>query len=156
MGIFDRFTEPMPLVSAILSGNINHVRRHIKKGVNLNEKIKGEMAYPLHYASHSYANIVELLIENGADVNVKSDEGKTPLHGAAFVGYEEGVRILLKYGADVNARDENGLTPLGEALSPGIYGLTRLFNSPPTVAEIEERKNKKIIAMILQEHGGIL
>ena len=45
---------------------------------------------------------VKLLISEGADVNVKNDEGLTPLHYAAFKGHKEIVELLLAHGADVN------------------------------------------------------
>lgn len=42
-----------------------------------------------------HAKIVQLLIENGADVNIKNNEGLTPLHAAADFGkhFREIIRI---------------------------------------------------------------
>ena len=49
----------------------------------------------------------------GADVNVKGDGGRTPLHEAAFNRHKEVVELLIDKDADVNAMDElEGLTPL--------------------------------------------
>jgi ankyrin repeat protein len=48
---------------------------------------------------------VKLLISEGADVNVKNDEGLTPLHCAAREGHKEIVELLLAHGADVNIGD---------------------------------------------------
>jgi dihydroorotase-like cyclic amidohydrolase len=50
---------------------------------------------------------VKLLISEGADVNVKNDEGLTPLHYAAREGHKEIVELLLAHGADVNISEEN-------------------------------------------------
>jgi len=69
---------------------------------------------------------VNLLINNGADVNLAAKDGWTPLHAASsgFVGnrgiqvkykeynHYEIFRILLDSGADINARTEDGWTPL--------------------------------------------
>lgn len=33
-----------------------------------------------------HAQIVQLLLKNGADINIKSNQGLTPLHGAAEFG----------------------------------------------------------------------
>ncbi len=50
---------------------------------------------------------VKLLISEGADVNVKNDEGLTPLHWAAREGHKEIVELLLAHDADVNIGDAN-------------------------------------------------
>jgi len=52
------------------------------------------------------------LVSVGADVNAKSNFGKTPLHVAAENGYLKAVEILISAGANVNAKDKNGKIPL--------------------------------------------
>ena len=59
--------------------------------------------------------VVELLLEKGADVECKSDDGRRPLWWAAEKGYETAVKLLLEKGADVESKDDNGQTPLSRA-----------------------------------------
>jgi ankyrin repeat protein len=47
----------------------------------------------------SYVNIAIVLIAQGASVNVKDDDGLTPLSGAANLAYTDMVNILLQAGA---------------------------------------------------------
>jgi ankyrin repeat protein len=68
---------------------------------------------PIHAAVYSESQkLVELLVENGADINVKNKEvaNFTPLHIA--ISIEEPplqlVNYLLKRGANLNIPDENG------------------------------------------------
>ena len=58
---------------------------------------------------------VKRLIENGADVNIKDNDGDTPLHYAASGGHLDVVKFLVENGADVNAKDKYGRTPLDVA-----------------------------------------
>jgi ankyrin repeat protein len=60
---------------------------------------------------------VKLLVELGADVNVRNtDENQTALHGAAFIGANAIVQYLVDKGATMNVMDEMGQTPLSMAL----------------------------------------
>ena len=52
---------------------------------------------------------IERLIANGADVNVCTKHGTTPLMSA---GNQKTARVLLAHGADVNAQTPDGRTPL--------------------------------------------
>ena len=59
--------------------------------------------------------MLQLLIDNGADVNFKEAGNKTPLHRTASLPKEEGIEVLtylIEKGADVNAQDIDGNTPL--------------------------------------------
>ena len=55
---------------------------------------------------------VRELIKQGASVNVRDEEMRTPLHQAVLGGMFGLVCLLLESGADVNARDQDGYTPL--------------------------------------------
>ena len=55
--------------------------------------------------------VAQFLMENGADINVKSSMG-SPLMAAVVKGNIEIVKALLAKKADVNATDANGITAL--------------------------------------------
>ena len=58
--------------------------------------------------------LIEFLVENGANVNVKGiyDSNYTPLHAAALRGNFGIVKLLIKHRAKIDAKDKNERTPL--------------------------------------------
>jgi len=85
--------------------------------------------FPLHFASspeHHGPEIVRLLLEHGAAVDLKTDVGNTPL---CLLSWDDGnledAKILLKHGADPNIKFFNG--PLYRTLKKGHPGLVQLL-----------------------------
>jgi ankyrin repeat protein len=59
--------------------------------------------------------IIKLLIDNGADVNIKDDNGNTSLIDACQHIYNQNpelIKLLIKNGADVNNRNKHGVTAI--------------------------------------------
>ncbi len=54
---------------------------------------------------------VEMLLDQGADVNQKNGDSGTPLHVAVFMGRVESAKRLLEAGANPETKDGNGNTP---------------------------------------------
>jgi ankyrin repeat protein len=75
---------------------------------------------PLHFAAR-------LLLENGAKANALDNDGVTPLHVAAGMGYRDLAELLLSNGAAVNAEDNKHETPLRSALVQGYDNVVNLL-----------------------------
>jgi ankyrin repeat protein len=68
-----------------------------------------------HAAGFGAVETMRLLLDRGADVNVKNRRGSTPLHWA--IHGEAKVRLLIARGATINVRQIEGRTPLFLAAS---------------------------------------
>lgn len=79
-------------------------------------KTYGSTSFPLGFGRK---DVVEFLLQNGANVHARDDGGLIPLHNACSFGHAEVVNMLLSHGADSNARDNWDYTPLHEAAIKG-------------------------------------
>ena len=87
---------------------------------------------PLHMAAGPWgawdAEIMEVLLDRGANPNARDNNNSTPLHHSSWwikgtyakrQGTVEGTSLLLKHGAIIDAEDNEGMTPLQLALDHG-------------------------------------
>ncbi|KAI1091578.1 ankyrin [Rostrohypoxylon terebratum] len=89
------------------------------------------MSSTLHLAAEEgYVDVVKYLLENGADVNAKTKDLKTPLHSAISSkanGMSDIIGLLIDHDAELNCRDERGLTPLMNACLEGKWEIVKLL-----------------------------
>jgi ankyrin repeat protein len=92
--------------------SIEKVKLLVARGANVN----GGLYQPtIHAGIRSWSReIVEFLIQHGADLNAKDQWGRgyTPLQRAAITGSTDLTKLLLEAGADIDAKDERGQTAL--------------------------------------------
>jgi uncharacterized protein len=97
---------------AIFFGHGALARWLIEKGADVNEPAdNAQRVAPLHAAAAVRDHeTMRVLLERGADPNVKQQMELTPLHGAASRGDIEMAKLLLENGADRNAHTSDGMT----------------------------------------------
>ena len=94
-------------------------------GIALLQACLAEAGSALHNAvSRGDMATIHRLLSAGADVNVVSKTGYTPLHGAAESGHERVIEVLLKHGARVTA-DIYGMAPQHYAAEQGHESVFR-------------------------------
>lgn len=96
---------------AVITNDINAIRQHIAAGSDLNVKDPFGGSSPLITAS-LFGNLeaATLLVNAGAELNAKNNEGSTAVHTAAFFCYPEIVKMLLDKEADKTLRNNYGAT----------------------------------------------
>ena len=104
--------------SAAAEGNLNSVKKYLAKGLDINAKGGSLKSSALLSATlYDQVKMTEFLIQNGADVNAKGDDGGTALHAAAFLGQYEIAKLLIQNGADVDARNNEGETVINGTMA---------------------------------------
>ncbi len=67
----------------------------------------------MHLASESgHAEILKVLIDNGASVKALDQDGATPLQLAAYNGSTYAWKVLIEYGEAVKAKDNETYTAI--------------------------------------------
>lgn len=95
---------------------------------NINEMVSNETLLYIA-ASNGDLEIVALLIDEGANVNVGNNHNCTPLHAAVSSNNPDVVALLLKKKANPNACNNNNNTPLH-------YAVREFFQEIGTNSEI--------------------
>jgi ankyrin repeat protein len=105
-----------PIHHAAYEGDLKKVREIIEKDpsqINIQDSSGWN---PLHLASgKGHIEIVEFLLNHGADTELENIHGQRPLWLAAKFGRYETIKTLLEHGAKVNHKDKHGRTPLHDA-----------------------------------------
>jgi len=112
-------------------GDMEKLKKYLQDGIDINSQ-EDFGSTPLHAAANSgKKDIVEFLINKGADVDAKAKDvfGLTPLYCAAMHNYEDIADLLLAKGADVNAKDNHGYTLLYYAIWDSNKDAIRLLIS---------------------------
>jgi len=152
--------QTVDIWTAAATGNIEAINQHVSVGTDLNARQPAGGSTPLHVAAISgQTEAAGVLIEKGANVNIKNVEGTTALHMAAFFGHTEIVKLLLDKGADVNARNLRSETPLDTVAAPWSPELGEIYKYVAGALQIEVDLGKvkaarPKIAALLRKHGG--
>ncbi|XP_076817120.1 protein phosphatase 1 regulatory subunit 12B-like isoform X2 [Clavelina lepadiformis] len=93
---------------------------------NLKPKVKfNDGAVFLAACSSGDLNEVQILLENGADINFANIDGLTALHQACIDGNLHVVKFLVEQGTEIDQEDNEGWTPLHAAASCGFMDIAR-------------------------------
>ncbi|XP_023848858.1 poly [ADP-ribose] polymerase tankyrase-2 isoform X2 [Salvelinus sp. IW2-2015] len=108
------------IFEACRNGDVERVRRLVTPE-NVNSRdTAGRKSTPLHFAAgFGRRDVVDYLLQNGANVHARDEGGLVSLHNACSFGHSEVVNLLLHHGADANSRDNWSFTPLHEAAIKG-------------------------------------
>jgi ankyrin repeat protein len=118
-----------PLGLAAFFGHPETVRLLLRRGADAAQVATNPMRIQsLHAAVASKnAEIVRLLVEAGAPVNVQQHKGWTPLHETVHSRNVELTRYLLAHGADPKLQNDEGKSAIGLAADQGDAAILKVL-----------------------------
>jgi hypothetical protein len=138
------------------------------RNINVNVKDDRKGWTPLHYVAwKGHIEIARLLLQNGAEVNVRNNFGWTPLYCSAFYGHIDILHLLVENGADIEAQDVDGeralhwaaryghLPFIQELISRYHVDINARLNNGRTALMLARALNHPTVITFLQENGGI-
>jgi ankyrin repeat protein len=117
------------LMQAVNHNDITRVKTLIQQGTDVNELDANQDAPLVMAAYKGHTEIVQLLLEAGADVTARDPGMKaTALHAAAYAGRTEAAQLLLQYHIDIDKQGPyNGYTALHDAIWQGHDAIAQLL-----------------------------
>ena len=153
LGDIDTFS-PQRVSGAAFIGDFETMEQALIGGADPNMKDPQSGSTLLATAAlMGHTKVVALLLEHGADVNVRSKDGGTALHAAAFLGRAETVKLLLDKGADTTLRNNMGGIAMEGAklnwlITKGILAMLKL-----EVDEAEVKAGRVKVVELLSRHN---
>ena len=126
--------------------------------VDLNHQGKMNRTALLLAVHQRHAEVVQVLIDAGADIEIRTDEGRSPLHQASISGELTTVKMLVEAGADVRATDANRDTCLIIAAHLGHTDTVRYLVSLPEVDPNRQGSNNytALHYAVRQKHADVV
>ncbi|KAG8434115.1 hypothetical protein GDO86_012476 [Hymenochirus boettgeri] len=123
-----RFEKAAEFLAACAAGDLLEAEEMLtgNSGKEVIDSTNADGISALHQACiDENLEVVEFLVNHGANVNQADNEGWTPLHVAASCGYMEIAEYLLKHSANIAAVNSDGDVPLDLAEDECMENLLR-------------------------------
>jgi uncharacterized protein len=130
-------------------GNFENIKQAVESGsdVNLLYKVGDIWASSLYIAAqNNYSEIVEFLINNGANINSALADGSTALYIACINGHAEVVEVLLRLKANTEL-SRAGYKPIDVAISKNDVKIAKYLVQAGAKIEYIQNFEKLLLAI---------
>ena len=141
-------TGATPIMGAARTGHVAVARALLAHGANANahDTRRGQTAL-MWAAAEQHADLVQLLIQAGADIRARSQDGFTPLLFAARSGDLESAGYLLAAGVQVDEASPDGRTALLTVSTSVVATSTGQFM-------VSNASDHERLALLLMDRGA--
>ena len=151
-------SESENLIHNIDIGYLEKIQDLIDNGLDINKPYNDKLPLVVAIALNK-VDIVRLLIDKGADVNIRSDDNLTPI---MYTDNKKIAELLIENGANVNARDDEGQTALmqtenlkvAQLLIDNGVDVNEIDNEHQTAIFINVRNDKTQMVRLLIDNGA--
>jgi ankyrin repeat protein len=159
------------LLKALRAGRLAEAADALGRGADPNavDREGSTMQAAMQYCRETMLSMMQMLIEAGADVNLRNGKGQTPLIIAAF-SCSRAIRFLLERGADPTLTDKAGESALhgivrleGETMTPLLEQLLAAgadinhqnrHGQTPLIRAAYSSMVRDAVGTVLLEHGA--
>ncbi|XP_014789065.1 serine/threonine-protein phosphatase 6 regulatory ankyrin repeat subunit B [Octopus bimaculoides] len=141
MGVYEE------IMNKIINGDFQEVKRGIEiRPVNINQTNSLGQTFLMAACERGRTDIINFLIDTGADLEMRDAYDNTVLHYAVKVRQIQALEVLISRGSNVNRKNMYGLTPLNFAAymrdewSDGVA--TLLQTKGKNIIEVNQRNNE--------------
>ena len=118
-------------MNAVIDGDDARVRRLLDEGAEPDDVDKSGWC-ALHFAAQDCSEtIVKILVNSGANLELREKHGNTPLWRAVsnYRGGAEVISTLLEAGANPDAENKSGISPRAAANTIANYDTAKFFEN---------------------------
>lgn len=130
--------SPCSLVIEAAQGNTGKVREMLQKHPDKVD-IRNQGRTALQVASHlGHMEVVKILIQANANIDLKDDEGDSALHYAAYGNQGAIIRLLLAKGANAELLNNAKCTALYIAVNKGFTEVVQILCMPNCAINVQD------------------
>ena len=146
-----------PLIEASINNHTKVVKYLVQKGANIKLKVKSGAHAAYIAAQKGHLNILTILVQNTPVViDLKGDNGRTPLGRAARKGHLNVVKYILSHPqVDIESQDDNGFSPLMEASFYNHIEVVKYLVQKGAKIQVKNKKNSAHAAYLAAQAGNL-